>query len=322
MNKVIALCLEARPETRIWGGNHISEQLGLQSPEPIGELWLAYDQNPVKTGVFAGHKLSAVLPELGPAFLGTAPSARYGLELPLLVKFLDTAQWLSVQVHPDDAYAHSVEAASGFHGKTEAWCILQGQGELIYGLEQPVPKTALEAALKSAKVEGLFHHQQVHPGQVVYVPAGTIHALGPGLLLYEVQQRSDLTYRLYDYGRPRQLHLDKALAVAKLEPTPLPQPKPLPANHKEVLLASEAFVLERYHLQDTLEISAPPESFLLLTLVRGEARWAEGKLGWGDTLLVGAGETLELSGQGQFLGSLVPSAELLSWYPPSLRVDG
>lgn len=315
MSETAPLRLQARPEKRVWGGKIISERLGLQSDEPIGELWLAYDENPVQTGPFADRKLSEVIQALGPSFLGEAPYARYGLELPLLVKFLDTAEWLSVQVHPDDEYAHRVEAATGFHGKTEAWYILEGHGELIYGLERSMDKEGLEAAFKSGDVDGLLHHEQVSPGQVIYVPAGTIHALGPGLLLYEVQQRSDLTYRLYDYGRPRELHLEKGSEVSKLEPTLIPVLKPVHDGGKDVLLASEAFVLERYTLQGASNITAPDESFLLLTLVGGEAEWAEGKLGWGDTLLIGAGKNVELNGKVEFLGSFVPSRGRLSGYP-------
>lgn len=320
MSETIALWLEARPERRVWGGNRISGRLGLRSEEPIGELWLAYDQNQVKSGEYAGYRLVEVLPRLGPTFLGSAPYARYGLELPLLVKFLDTAEWLSVQVHPDDAYAHSVEAATGFHGKTEAWYILEGEGELIYGLARPATRAELEIAFRSGQVDPLLRRQWVVPGHVIYVPAGTIHALGPGLLLYEVQQRSDLTYRLYDYGRPREMHLEKGLEVARLEPTAIPDPQPQAKGAKDLLLASEAFVLERYRLESSLVVHAPKESFLLLTLIRGEARWAEDVLGWGDTLLIGAGREVELGGQAEFLGSFVPSLEWLSWYPASLRV--
>ena len=314
------LGLAASPEARIWGGQRISENLGLQAPEPIGELWLAYDQNPVKTGYFAGAPLAEVLPQLGASFIGKIPYERFGLELPLLIKFLDTAQWLSVQVHPDDAYAHRAEAHTGFHGKTEAWYILEGEGEIIYGLAQPATRQALASAIQQGALEGYLQREWVIPEQVVYVPAGTIHALGPGLLLYEVQQRSDLTYRLYDYGRPRELHLEKGLEVARLEPSPLPSPRPLPAHHKEILLASEAFVLERYALQGRLSLKAPEHSFLLLTLTLGGAEWLEGSLGWGDTLLIGAGESVELSGKAQFLGAFVPSAEQLAWYPASVRV--
>lgn len=305
---------------RVWGGAHIVERLGLQSEDPIGELWLAYDQNIIRSGLLAGRTLVEALPELGADFIGKTAHGKYGLELPLLVKFLDAAEWLSVQVHPDDAYAHTVEAASGFHGKTEAWYILEGEGEIVYGLLEPMERESLARAAQDGTLWDRLQLGWVISGQVIPVPAGTIHALGPGLVLYEVQQRSDLTYRLYDYGRPRELHLEKGLEVAKLEPTPLPHLIPLPAHHKEILLASEAFVLERYHLRGRLTLRAPKDSFLLLTLIVGGAEWLEGSLSWGDTLLIGAGESIEITGQAQFLGTFVPSLEWLSWYPASVRV--
>lgn len=318
--RIPALCLEAQPVCRVWGGSRIKAKLGLQMEDLTGELWLAYDQNRIRSGPLAGRTLVDVLPELGAGFIGKATCDRYGLELPLLIKFIDTAEWLSVQVHPDDAYAHTVEASSSFHGKYEAWYILEGDGEIVYGLREPMERESLSRAAQDGALWDKLQREWVAAEQVIPVPAGTIHALGPGLLLYEVQQRSDLTYRLYDYGRPRELHLKKGLEVARLEPTPLPQPLPMPAQHKEILLASEHFVLERYQLRGRLTQRAPDDCFLLFTLIAGGAEWLEGPLSWGDTLLIGAGEAIELTGQAQFLGASVPPPEWLNWYPAALRV--
>ncbi|WP_456414943.1 type I phosphomannose isomerase catalytic subunit, partial [Oceanithermus profundus] len=156
----------------------------------------------------------------GEAFLGRAVVERYGYRLPLMVKFLDTAQWLSVQVHPDDAYARAHEAESGWLGKAEAWVVLEAEpgAQVIYGVKRPVTRAELRAAALDGSILELLNFVPVQKGDVIYVPPGTIHALGPGLLVYEVSQRSDLTYRLYDYGRGRELHLDRALDVARLEP--------------------------------------------------------------------------------------------------------
>lgn len=321
MKQVISVIdLEAQSVPRVWGGRRMAKRLGLQATEPIGELWLAYDQNRIRSGPLAGRTLAEALPELGAGFIGKGVFGKYGLELPLLIKFLDTAEWLSVQVHPDDAYARTVEAASGWHGKTEAWYILEGEGEIVYGLHAPVERERLAEAAQNGTLWDWLRREWVIPEQTIPVPAGTIHALGPGLLLYEVQQRSDLTYRLYDYGRPRELHLQKGLDVAKLKPTPLPHLTPLPAHRKEILLASEAFVLERYDLRGRLILQAPQDSFLLLTLVAGGADWLEGSLSWGDTLLIGAGETIELTGQARLLGAFVPSPSWLAGYPNSVRM--
>lgn len=309
---ISVLPLAARDVARVWGG----QRLGPGSPQPIGERWLAYDENLVSAGPFAGRPLGEVLKELGAAFIGRVPFARYGLELPLLIKFLDTAEWLSVQVHPDDAYAHTVEAHTGFHGKTEAWYVLEGEGEIVYGLDRATDVPTLRQAALDGSIWELVHRERVRAGQVVFVPAGTIHALGPGLLLYEVQQRSDLTYRLYDYGRPRELHLEKGLAVSRLEPTPIPDLKP----SGNVLLASQAFVLERHALTGNHMLQAPEESFLLLTPIEGSLCWSGVELGWGETLVVGAGKGLELSGEGVALATYVPSPQRLEQFPPQVRV--
>ena len=317
MKPTVALHLEAQPVSRVWGGTQIAKHLGLNTSEPIGELWLAYDQNRVKSGLFAGQKLAGVLPQLGQGFIGSAPFEQYGLELPLLIKFLDAAEWLSVQVHPDDAYAHRTEAATGFHGKTEAWYILDGRGEIVYGLKETQSRAALEQAAQDGSIWAMLDRQTVEPGRVIYVPAGTIHALGPGLVLYEVQQRSDLTYRIFDYRRGRELHLKKGLDVSKLEPTPIPAV----SGEGDVLLASEAFVLGREAGSGKREAKAPEDSFLLLTLIQGKAEWAEGPLGWGDTLLIGAGERVEISGEANFLAASVPSKERLEGYSSHVRVE-
>lgn len=314
------LCLQAQPVERVWGSHTLSQRIGLDMPEAIGELWLAYDQNKVQSGLYAGQTVADLLPSLGQSFIGQAPFKRYGLELPLLVKFLHAQEWLSVQVHPDDAYAHRVEAASGFHGKTEAWQVLEGQGEIVYGLKQPANANALRQAALSGDLWNQLSRYSLSEGQTVYMPAGTIHALGPGLLIYEVQQRSDLTYRLYDYGRPRALHLDKGLEVARLKPTPIPTLTPWVEGEKTTLLASEAFVLESHTLGGRQAIQSPLESFLLLTLVEGTAHWLEGNLGWGNTLLIGAGQTVELQGNARFLATFIPTQERLERYPRAVRV--
>ena len=202
---------------------------------------MVYDENIVASGPYAGRKLVEVLPELGEAFLGKAVVERYGYRLPLMIKFLDTAQWLSVQVHPDDAYAQIHEAESGWLGKAEAWVVLEAapDAQVIYGVKHPVTRAELRAAALDGSIQELLNFVPVQKGDVIYVPPGTIHALGPGLLVYEVSQRSDLTYRLYDYGRGRELHMEKALDVARMEPDP---PNPLHL-HEGAFLNSLYFYL-------------------------------------------------------------------------------
>ncbi|WP_456480993.1 type I phosphomannose isomerase catalytic subunit [Oceanithermus sp.] len=215
--------LEPQFKPRVWGGRRLAERFGLATDEPIGEAWVVFDENRIASGPYAGRMLAEVLPELGEDFLGRAVVERYGYRLPLLVKFLDTADWLSVQVHPDDAYARAHEAKSGWLGKAEAWVVLEAEpgAQVIYGVKRPVSRDELHAAALDGSILELLNFVPVQKGDVIYVPPGTIHALGPGLLVYEVSQRSDLTYRLYDYGRGRGLHLDQALDVARIDPAPL-----------------------------------------------------------------------------------------------------
>ena len=236
----------------------MAERFGLEATEPIGEAWMVYDENVIASGPYAGRRLAEVLPELGEAFLGRALVERYGYRLPLMVKFLDTAQWLSVQVHPDDAYARAHEAHTDWLGKAEAWVVLEAEpgAQVIYGVKRPVTREELRAAALDGSILELLNFVPVEKGDVIYVPPGTIHALGPGLLVYEVSQRSDLTYRLYDYGRGRELHLDSALEVARLEPIPVHRAR----VKSGVFLTTPLFTLSLFESA----AQSPEESFLAL----------------------------------------------------------
>jgi mannose-6-phosphate isomerase len=139
-------------------------------------------------------------------------------DLPLLVKFVFTAGRLSVQVHPDDTFAAAHEKSLG---KTEMWYILRADpgAQIALGLREKLSRERLREAALSGEIEGLLNWQNVEAGDAFFVPAGAVHAIGAGLAICEIQQYSDVTYRLYDYGRPRELHLDKAIQVANTEPT-------------------------------------------------------------------------------------------------------
>lgn len=137
-------------------------------------------------------------------------------QLPILVKLLFTSDRLSVQVHPDDAYAGVYERG---RGKTEMWHVLRADpgAQVAIGLRESITRARLREAAVSGEIEDLLNWTEVRPGQTIFIPPGTIHAIGPGLALCEIQQYSDITYRLYDYGRPRELHLDKGCAVSQLD---------------------------------------------------------------------------------------------------------
>lgn len=171
----------------------------------------------------------------------------------LLVKYLFTSERLSIQVHPDDAAAR---ARGHAHGKDEAWLVLDAEpGAVIgLGLRREASAAELRAAALDGSIEELVDWRAVKAGDAFFSPAGTIHAIGAGLSLIEIQQNIDLTYRLYDYGRPRALHLDDAVAVARPGPWALPPPSPEPGPGRRLLAGGESFTLERWTLAGTAEI--------------------------------------------------------------------
>ena len=204
---------------RVWGGSRLGRPVQL----PVGELWLAGPWLAVASGPHAGRTLDELAREVGEELVGTAAPVGEGPRFPLLAKLIDPAAWLSVQVHPDDAIARRLEGP-GAVGKAEAWYVLDAApgAELLLGTRRGVTADQVRTAISSAANErgtaivDLMERIAVRPGDAFLVPAGTLHAVGPGLLLYELQQPSDLTYRVDDWGRPatpqRPLHTAQALA--------------------------------------------------------------------------------------------------------------
>ena len=286
------LLTERRLVQPIWGGTQLAGWLDLPEPRPerLGESWQVYDANAIQNGPLAGQTLAEATRHHGAALVGTRPIERYGADFPLLAKFIDAADRLSIQVHPDDAYAHRHETATGFHGKTEAWYILQAApgASVIYGVAQPSSRAEVAAAVESETVESLLQRVPVRAGDVIFVPAGTVHAIEAGVMLFEIQQKSDLTYRVYDYGRrdaqtgqPRELHLTKALDVMELTP-PLHTTIPplLIAEYRELLVACPFFALERWLLDTAQTLVTDPGSFEIWTVIEEAAtlQWAEGQI--------------------------------------------
>lgn len=214
-----------------------------------------------------------------------APGAKIGeawfeAELPLLVKFVFTTEALSVQVHPDDAFAAAHENSLG---KTEMWYVLRAEegARVALGLRESITPEQLRAAALDGSIEGLLNWVDVNLGDAFFIPAGTVHAIGPGLALCEIQQHSDITYRLYDYGRPRELHLDKAMQVASTEsckagPTTLP-------------IDCKYFHAELARITTTIEYPPPAELFHLLIFAGGMGTIAGQPFREGETWLVPGG---------------------------------
>jgi mannose-6-phosphate isomerase len=207
----------------IWGGNRLRPMLGFESvDEPIGEAWILSDQGSnqsvVAEGTLEGKTLRQLLEEMPQRILGE--QATEGARFPCLLKFIDAQQHLSVQVHPTDDHASRLEPHLPAIGKTEAWLVLEsGPTAKIYaGLREGVTAASIRSALPNNEVEDLLYSCNPDQFDCFFLKAGTVHAIGAGLLLFEIQQTSDITYRLYDWGRvdpktgqSRELHIDKGL---------------------------------------------------------------------------------------------------------------
>lgn len=228
--KLYPLKLEAVLKDTLWGGTLLSERFGKgEAGRRIAESWapaLRKDgENRIENGEGAGMLLGEYAALVGmEALCGWECAGKAPLDFPLLVKLIDARDRLSVQVHPDDAYAHSHGIDSG---KTEMWYIVEARpgAKLVYGLKrgEPFDPEALRAAALDGTLEKHLHFADVQKGDVYYIPAGLVHAIGAGILIAEVQQNSNTTYRLYDYdrrgadGKKRELHIDEALRVIRTD---------------------------------------------------------------------------------------------------------
>ena len=247
-------------DSRLWGGRKL---LAFNKPgnstEPLAEVWEVSDrpeenkESVVANGELAGKTLKQLIDEDAAVILGYNPENGH---FPLLVKLIDAAQKLSVQVHPNKEIAKQLNGQS----KAEAWVLLDGTDESAYvyaGFSKGVTRETFEAALENGQVEGLLHRINVKSGDVINMPAGRVHAIGEGCLILEVQQSSDTTYRVYDYnrldpktGQPRQLHVKEALQSLNFDDQePAPEtPKEIsdPKGKRFSLLKTEDFSFERF----------------------------------------------------------------------------
>ena len=260
-------------QPRVWGG----DRLDPASPAPVGEAWVVYEGNHVIGGAWAGRTLGDVAGELGAELLGATAVEQTGHGFPLLIKLLHSREWLSVQVHPNDEQAARLEGLNTV-GKTEAWHVLEADpgARVIFGLNGEHSTAELGRMAREGTFEDVLRYVPVERGDTLFTPAGCVHAIGPGLLIYEVQQTSDITYRLYDWNRPvtagRALHLDKGLQVigaCESESTVCGQ---TPAGDDAAVLADCAyFRLEQVRGSDNpVRMDTGGQSFHALTVVEGE----------------------------------------------------
>jgi len=231
--------------------------------EKIGEAWLTGDDCKVVNGSLTGKTLSQLSEQYRRELVGEA--ARDPRRFPLLAKFLFPHEKLSVQVHPDDEAARRVGEP---WGKTECWYVAHAApgAQIALGLKPGVTARQLEQGIQEKRAEELLNWLNVFAGDMIYVAGGTVHTLGPGSVIVETQQQSDTTYRLYDYGRPRELHLRNGLAAVKERVASGKVVRPAPVqlagghNRRAPLVAAPYFVVDRFEIKDALELSTRDDS--------------------------------------------------------------
>jgi mannose-6-phosphate isomerase len=280
------------PEYRdyVWGGSRLRPEV-----VPTAEAWIIFAGNRVSSGPYAGRALSDLAETFGADLLGTRAVAQTGMRFPVLVKILDCAQWLSLQVHPNDEQAEKLEGI-GFFGKTEAWHVLENEpnAKLIAGMKPNVTAEALADSIRNGTILDTVQSIEVKAGDTLFMSPGAIHALGPGMLIYEIQQTSDITYRVYDWGRPqtetRKLHIEKALAVSNPNATTsvLSAPQVSDGDVK-TLTQCQYFQLDTISVEEkTAALDTLGESFHALTLLDGQSQVRAG----GESFILNKFETL------------------------------
>ncbi len=283
MERKIPYLLKPAAKDYIWGGSRLNDEFnyGLNA-SPLAEAWVCSTHPDGETILDTGEKLSEVLKK-HPDWLGSHAAGVANGELPILIKLIDAKQDLSVQVHPDDVYALAQEDSLG---KTEMWYVLNAipGSELVYGFNRNVDSAQLRSAIEAGTLELLLNHVPVTKNDLFFVEAGTVHAIKAGCLVAEIQENSNLTYRLFDYhrvdknGRQRELHIDKALNVINMKSSAAPrQPmrvlKYRPGCASELLTRCKYFQVERMILntenRKLVGFQTGPNSFHALLCVEG-----------------------------------------------------
>lgn len=278
------MILKLKPALKdyIWGGQKLKTDFGFQSDmDIVAEGWMLSchkdGENIVENGEFAGKTLSETLDKLGKETLGK--HAQRFDRFPILIKLIDAKNDLSVQVHPDNEYAQRVENE---YGKTECWYILDCDpgAELIYGFKKEISNEEFRRRVEDNTFLDVVNKVKVHKGDLFFIESGTLHAIGKGILLAEIQKNSNVTYRVYDYGRlgadgkPRQLHTEKAIAVTHCVP-PTRDAKPegemekYDGYTKQLLTSCDLFTVWNIDIKCNYEAVADENSFVSLVVADG-----------------------------------------------------
>jgi mannose-6-phosphate isomerase len=246
--------LDPKLTTQVWGGDELVKVYGKQGDPNarLGESWECWDEDRVRNGALAGSTVADLRARLGAELLGDLDPKRI---FPVLTKIITAHDWLSVQVHPDDAYAQRVEHQP--FGKTECWYVLDAQpnAQIVYGWNRDTSRAEYERRVADGSLGELLRYVGVSTGDTIYIPHGVVHAIGPGLTVFETQQASDLTYRMFDYnrlgldGKPRELNVRKAADVLNYKAATgglLGQiPYHFEGLDRTALIADSHFVVER-----------------------------------------------------------------------------
>jgi mannose-6-phosphate isomerase len=297
MSELYPLLMTPAFDPRPWGTLDLSPiYTNHRFEEKIGEAWLTGDACKVANGPLRGKSLAELSKQFGRELVGEA--ARDPKRFPLLLKFLFPHEKLSVQVHPDDEAARRVGEP---WGKTECWYVAHAKpgAQIALGLKTGVTREQFERAIQENRAEDLLNWINVFPGEMIYVAGGTVHTLGPNSIIVETQQQSDTTYRLYDYGRPRELHLKEGLAAVKenVKSGKVVRPAPTQVNENRTapLIAAPYFSVEMFELKERYKFEAKSDksSVQILVAVEGcgvvEADGAEPvTLAKGDAVVIPA----------------------------------
>jgi mannose-6-phosphate isomerase len=302
MSELYPLKFESVLKEKVWGGNALARSFNKHSSEPtdhIGESWeisaVADDQSIISNGFLAGNNIEELIEVYMGDITGDSIYDKFGNEFPLLIKFIEAQEDLSIQVHPDNELARKRHKA---YGKTEMWYILEcKEGSKIYtGFKEGVTRQIYEEAVKSGKLEEIMNVESVEPGDAFFTPAGRVHAIGAGIVLVEIQQTSDITYRLFDWNRngtgkeKRELHTELALDAIDFTQTGSSKIKLTPVLNKSInlveceffntsLLSFDKPVEKEYFFND---------SFVVYICIEGEF-----SISWdGNTEKVSKGETV------------------------------
>ena len=323
MSDLYPLLMQPLFDPRPWGTNDLSPIYSQRFNEKIGESWLTGDHCKVQNGRFAGKTLAELASEYQRELVGEA--APNSDRFPLLAKFLFPYEKLSVQVHPDDTDAQAIGQP---WGKTECWYVAHArpEAEIGLGLKSGTTRADFEKAIHENRAEELLNWVKVSAGDLIYVAGGTVHTLGPGAIIVETQQQSDTTFRLYDYGRPRELHLEHGLRVIKAQvASGKVRPQPFSklgsnGNRAQHLVASPYFAVEKFDLHSEHEFDLAQRRKSSAQILVGVHGFASIEAPGCDSVRFGMGDSVVVpAGIRQFSIRPEPDVQFLKSYVPETR---